>query len=1084
MLAHITKHSSAFAAPWTRLWCLCVLACIIALPTLAQAPSADIRTSRSEQYVRLSFSWAQPTSMRVTDTDTSVIARFSTPVPQSVTGAAAQLAPYVRSIARSSDGKTITLTLNDRHKVRHFTSGKNTGIDVMAALKPPRNKPKPAPPALAQIKPRSDSVLTTKTPPRTTTSKQSAPSNVAALTTNPTGATSATTSTPTPTSPTTGAAAPTPKAQTPPRQAPVQARENGAPAPAPEAAQQTNETPPSPRTPSAPQRQPETVDAAKTGELRIGVVPNEKGPILQFPFPSRTAIAAFSRKNDIWMIIGQRMAIDMERLRGILPSSLTNVQRYHYPAYTVLRFTSRDAVYPHVTGSRDNYQLEMQLRPRPATPNTDIAITPGVEQSEPFILFSVFDAAKPVSFYDPTIGDRWVVVPVFEVGRGIETERNFPGLRILQTSQGIAISTDDDTVRMRRTRAGMKLSRKGGIALSKHLPYLPGQKQVDGLQDAARDVVIAKNRYHAPGTQMIGARRDLMQRLVRAINPESRAHILQRLAGLYVANGYGPEASTILTELRRLYRTHYDTEKLAIMHAAAAFLAGRNNEAAQYLQDEAIQSSNEAAMWKEAFGLFETIAPGSEINAQEPLKQSLRDIGLELQPSHANRVFDYLGYESSILRHYPAPLRQRLALIAADRYIKNEQTNDAIAVFDRLDEAGILEPIQPYAEYLFGKIAADKDSTDTAINIWSDLVARDEDRYVTARAEFALITLKYAKGITNLEDTIKALEGLRLDWRGDALERELLSYLGDRHLDAGHYDRAMYSWKELLNAFPRHPQNLRIRQRMAALFEELFTEGLADTMEPLRSLALFYEFRNLTPIGERGNLMVQKLAERLASVDLLDRAIELLDHQVRKRVSGEERARVGAQLALLHIMNDQPKEALSVLERSNYGDANHTLRKLRLQLNAQALADDGRPMDAIGILRDDRSPKGRQLALDILWQMQDWPNVIRYAEDMLALRKNLTAPLTPEESETLIQLALAYSFERDYAQLSYLRDFYLNLIPEDNPYRGTFDYLTNDTSPLDTEDVALLSNQISRTRSFLRDLSEQVSRGNLSKTAN
>ena len=39
--------------------------------------------------------------------------------------------------------------------------------------------------------------------------------------------------------------------------------------------------------------------------------------------------------------------------------------------------------------------------------------------------------------------------------------------------------------------------------------------------------------------------------------------------------------------------------------------------------------------------------------------------------------------------------------------------------------------------------------------------------------------------------------------------------------------------------------------------------------------AMFYEFRELTPIGRRGDELIRRLADRLASIDLLDQAAEL-----------------------------------------------------------------------------------------------------------------------------------------------------------------------------------------------------------------
>ena len=69
-------------------------------------------------------------------------------------------------------------------------------------------------------------------------------------------------------------------------------------------------------------------------------------------------------------------------------------------------------------------------------------------------------------------------------------------------------------------------------------------------------------------------------------------------------------------------------------------------------------------------------------------------------------------------------------------------------------------------------------------------------------------------------------------------------------------------------------------------------------MPAIDALSLFYDFRDLTPVGRRGDEMIRKLADRLVSVDLLDQAAELLQHQVDNRLQGAARAQVAVRLAV------------------------------------------------------------------------------------------------------------------------------------------------------------------------------------------
>src|SRR3546814_15763190 len=72
----------------------------------------------------------------------------------------------------------------------------------------------------------------------------------------------------------------------------------------------------------------------------------------------------------------------------------------------------------------------------------------------------------------------------------------------------------------------------------------------------------------------------------------------------------------------------------------------------------------------------------------------------------------------------------------------------------------------------------------------------------------------------------------------------------------------------------------------------------------------------LTPAGPEGDRIIAGLADRLVEVDLLDRAAELLEGQVRYRLQGADKARIGARLALVQLLNRNPEASLAALDGS------------------------------------------------------------------------------------------------------------------------------------------------------------------------
>src|SRR6201999_191619 len=96
----------------------------------------------------------------------------------------------------------------------------------------------------------------------------------------------------------------------------------------------------------------------------------------------------------------------------------------------------------------------------------------------------------------------------------------------------------------------------------------------------------------------------------------------------------------------------------------------------------------------------------------------------------------------------------------------------------------------------------------------------------------------------------------------------------------------------------------------------LFLDGRADGLEPVQAVALWYEFKDLTPVGADGDLMVRKLVRRLVDVDLLPQAADLLKYQVNNRLDGVPKAQVATDLAVIYLMDQKPEQALETINAS------------------------------------------------------------------------------------------------------------------------------------------------------------------------
>ena len=214
----------------------------------------------------------------------------------------------------------------------------------------------------------------------------------------------------------------------------------------------------------------------------------------------------------------------------------------------------------------------------------------------------------------------------------------------------------------------------------------------------------------------------------------------------------------------------------------------------------------------------------------------------------------------------------------------------------------------------------------------------------------------------------------------------------------------------------------------SALFAELYLGPKGDDMKPVDALAMFYEFRELTPIGRRGDEMIRRLADRLAAVDLLDQAAELLQYQVDKRLEGAARAQVAARLAMVYLTNRKPDRAIAALRLTRIADLSGELRQQRLLLEARAQSDIGRHDLALDIISNITGREAIRLRSDIYWASRQWREASEQIELYYADRWRDFKPLNAAEKSDVIRAVVGYALAEDAIGLARFREKYAPLM--------------------------------------------------------
>jgi hypothetical protein len=159
--------------------------------------------------------------------------------------------------------------------------------------------------------------------------------------------------------------------------------------------------------------------------------------------------------------------------------------------------------------------------------------------------------------------------------------------------------------------------------------------------------------------------------------------------------------------------------------------------------------------------------------------------------------------------------------------------------------------------------------------------------------------------------------------------------------------------------------------------------------------------------------MIRRLADRLAAVDLLDQAADLLQYQIDHRLQGAARAQVATRLAVIYLMNRESDRALATLRATRTADVSDELRNQRLLLEARALSDLGRHDLALEVAGNLEGREAIRLRSDILWAARRWRESGEQIEILYGERYKQWQPLSDVERADILRAAIGFALCED-----------------------------------------------------------------------
>ncbi|MDA9497866.1 tetratricopeptide repeat protein [Bradyrhizobium sp. CCBAU 11357] len=760
-----------------------------------------------------------------------------------------------------------------------------------------------------------------------------------------------------------------------------------------------------------------------------------------FPLQVATPAAAFRRGDTVWLLFDTTKPVDVEAIRSKGGAMIGEVGRIPLDKGQAVRIRlTRPLVYSLTSeevGKETNWMLtladKIQATPLPLLMSRNI--------TDPALANIAIPFANPGQLHkltDPDAGDTLYVVTGQRPVRGFIKRQDLVDLSLLESAHGIAIRPNSDEIGVEVGADKVILGKKGGLTLS------PVDISAERAPTAVRPIFSPEGWRKGQSENFMTRQSELMT-AISAVEPALRSLPRLDLAQFYMSRAMYHEAKAV-TDVMLSDPLNKEESGALIMHAIASILIGRTAQGLKDLANPAIGNSHDSQLWKAlAFA-----RQGKWADAREKFKNV--EFAIASLPLDIQRIVTMDAMRASLeVKDYAGASKRR----------------------SELEVVGVPSEAAPGFAVLRGRLAEALGHDRDALDDYKFAVASN-DRPAAAEAKQLEVALRQKRDEIGKEEALRELETLSMTWRGDAIEVKTLQMLSRLYAENGRYRDALTAARTATRLQPNAEASRQAQDLASELFTQIFLGPKGDELPPVEALGMFYEFRELTPIGRRGDELIRRLADRLAAIDLLDQAAELLQYQVDHRLEGAARAQVAARLAMIYLANRKPDMAITALRASRISDLSGELRQQRLLLEARAQSDVGRHDLALDIVSNVAGREVLRLRSDIFWAARRWRESAEQIELYYGDRFRDFKPLNAVEKSDIIRAAVGYALADDSIGLSRFREKYAPLMSE-SADRLAFDIASKPAAASSAEfaEIAKLAASVDTLDGFLREMKQR-----------
>lgn len=726
-------------------------------------------------------------------------------------------------------------------------------------------------------------------------------------------------------------------------------------------------------------------------------------------------LAAFQRLGYLWVVSDQSNMRIPPEVQGPNANEIGEVEKIEISRGTAYRFAVPENVYVKPEGGRFLWKLRLSGRPQ-ALASASIR-KEFIKDGASKLHLTMKDAKNLLRVTDPTVGDDFAVVTVPNAGQRMFKSASFVDVDVIPAYVGAVLVPKSDGIRIEATQSQVTVTRNGGLnigpAVLAYRNAPPARQNArselpDTGGDQGKSSLFAFSKWR--DYDLNNFSRDITnRRQALAVAGENNKRKLYMETAEFLTSVSLPQEALGYLDLAAdaIEKSGLDSAALPeyrALRAVALTGARRFEEALDALDTPVLQKIDEMNFWRSV---------------------ALAGLG------RSEEAYDALPADLNFLKYYPPKLQNSLLMELAELALENDDSDLMQALTNQLQlREGSLTPSQQAGLSFYRGRLAKMNGLPGDVKIMLRRAIESNDPYYATRAELALVQEQLRNEEITPEAAIPRLERIRYAWRGGAIEAETNRELGVAYVRNGELQKGL----NLLRAASSLMQDKDAREELSATMVSAFKDIYLDEemraqLKPLEALSVYEEFGELLPDDASGDEIIMTITDKLASVELFTRAVDLMREHMETRLPDAKKPLWALKAAALSLRDRKPRQALDILgsvPEQRYMANEATARRYQM-LFARAQADMGLTDAAIATLENMGQEDETLLKLkaDTAWEGERWG----YAADALSrlLAREDISPnegVTGKQAQMILNAAIAYNLSNNKPALERVRSRY------------------------------------------------------------